>query len=56
VKPLKRYIYNKILQLELEGEIDNNQKKRIKRGKGIVGRWKTSVMFEPTSLEMIELI
>jgi len=56
VKTLKRYIYNKIVQLELEGEIDENQKKRIRRGKGIVGRWKTSVMFEPTISEMIELI
>jgi len=53
---LKRYIYNKIVQLELEGEIEDNKKKRIKRGKGIVGRWKTSVMFDRTLLEMIKPI
>jgi hypothetical protein len=56
VKPLKRYIYNKSVQLEQEGEILDNQKKRIKRGKGIIGRWRTSVMFKPTLLEMIEII
>jgi hypothetical protein len=55
VKPLKRSIYNKSVQLEQEGEIKDNQKKRIKRGKGIVGKWKTSVKFEPTLLKMIEM-
>jgi hypothetical protein len=47
VKPLKRSIYNKSVQLKQEGEIKDNQRKRIKRGKGIVGSGKQVLNLNP---------